>query len=412
MERLLNFLTEASKECGQVDFNIVIRDGYFVVDNIRLSVEEDIDEFKYSEYRYFESIANSIADELNADCSLELEFLCEDDDFHSIYVDATNDDEDTYKHGIRIKELDLNEDFKNLFRRDLQNFLINVSIQGEEVFMDDLNVSEDLKQSKDIIDFVNNIVALAKNKEDFIVYNVSSSKDAKDLINLLVSDLKILYLTDYFEPFFDCNCLLKDKAISIYHNNRTREKRDLINIYHQGYCFNWNAYNYDNEDIKNLYFNVFHSYEDLSWLNSTCSKYYDRPVDGHCLDGRGIREVNSQGHFGLNKVLYKYFDKSISSVLSEGVELEIMLNKGKAVTWFIDKEEPDFVVGFNENKEKVFSLSYDGDRMGIEGLKIEYLVSQINYLISDINTKLKKELDKIQIKNLNKKEDPIKWELE
>lgn len=411
MERLMNYLAEASEECSHVSFDIIIRDGYFVVDNISIFIEKDVEDFKYSEYRYFQSVAISIADMLNTGCSFLLEFF-DEDDFQFVNVDVSSGDEDDYEYGIRIKELDLDDESRVVFYRDLLRFYMNVSIVNREIRIESLNMSDNLKQCKELVDFINSVVRLSKNKEDFIIDKVEPIKNAEEVVDLLVNDLKILYLTDYFDPFFDCNYLLKDKAVSIYHNNRVRERKDLINIFHQGYCFNWNVYKYYNEDIQSLYFSVVHSFEDLSWLNSTCSKYYDGPVDGHCLNGRGIREVKEYGHLGFDKIFYKYFTDSIIDILLEDVEFEIVLNKGKAESYFIDKENPDRVIGFNKLGEKVFSLSYDGNKMGITDLPIDDLLSQVNYLIWDINVRLKKLLSDGQTEELEDKEDPIKWDLE
>lgn len=404
MHNIIKRLKDIEHMADQVGFSVTEVNGHLVIGDIRLTIYNDIDNFRYTEYRILEDTADSIARETQSGCNITLEFYGEDEDFDMIYIEAGSATTKLKRIPISAEDLDdLSEDLDNLY--------IDFLIDDRGATISEMVVSDRLRQNKNVVKSINNITRVAINKEDCLIMDTPSTAASSDIINSLANDLSILYSIDYFEPFFSRNHLLKEKSVSIYYYNNTVIKsrnKNIINVFHQGYNFGWNEYNHDNKDIEGLHFTTIHSFEDLSWTNSTCSKYWDGPVDGNSLNGRANRFVKETDNLGFNILFSKYFSTPVIDILLRDVEFEIMLDKGEAVTVYKSNDSLNCVVGFNKDGDRVFSLSCESYHplVGNQDLPLDDLVAGANSLITDINTAVEK-----LVEGKERTENNISWDL-
>lgn len=355
MKRIIDYLKNMSTLVDLLTFTLAIRDNHFVIKDLKLDFSDDADKLSFRKYNEIKEMVDLIAEDTNSACSLELDCWGEFDVDTSYITSAV---EDARSEMTLLKPVNLSG---NDIAEPLENFYIDFAIEYGKLKITDLLIDDELKQYNDLVEDINDYVKLTSNKNDYIIKDIPEIKTSKELFNLLVKDFNILATTDYFDLFTKETT---KKTISMYYKNDPVVKsrnRNMLNVFHQDYNLNWNAYKHDNEDIKDLYFTTIHTFEDLSWCISTCSKYW-ADYDGHNkLDGRGSRYVKETDNLGFDKMFADYFSDDVMKLLKRRAEFEIFFTNGEIETTYYNEDLYITVIGFDKNNNKVFALQVDQD---------------------------------------------------
>lgn len=397
---LLSKLKEFAKE-KKVDlsFDVYWEDGSFNVNEIEVYFKKYLKDFKYLDYMEFQNFADTLVNNYDNGITINVIFDSDyydyDDDYYQpdvVTVEASNTNfngpASCKNYTLIVEEFPISEKERLLYKKSINSLLYTVEVDQEgilEIQGNGIDKDNGLCSIEGFNEYVNRLIKFS-DLSDLNKVELVEKKSSKELFKLLKEDLKSLSETNYFDDFLENVPLMKDNAISIYFQNNNKMRRSLINVFHQGYGFNWNAYDYDNPIRKNLNFQTLHTFEDLSWLNSTVSDYYSKSSDSHNLNGRGEREVSAGKGLDLMPILIDYLNSDIINMLNEYSEFEVVLNKGPVDKIILsDMRMSGRVLGINKNNDKVLSMYIDWNGNLSNDIDIEQLKNGINKLILDLN---------------------------
>lgn len=396
---LLSRLKEFAEE-KKVDlsFDVYWEDESFNVNEVEVYFKKYLKDFKYLDYMEFQHFADILADNYDNGITINIIFDNDnnyDDDYYQpdvVTVEASNTNftgaASCKNYTLIVEDFPISEEKKILYKRSINSlsYMVNIDKDGiVEIIGDGIDKDEDLCSIDGFNEYVNRLIKFS-DLTDLKKVEIIEKKSSKELFKLLKEDLINLSETNYFDDFLENVPLIKDSVISIYFQNKPRIRRSLINIFHQGYGFNWNAYDYDNPIRENLNFQTLHTFEDLSWLNSTVSDYYSKSSDSHNLNGRGEREVSVGKSLDLLPILVDYLSSDIINMLNEYSEFEVVLNKGPIDKIILsDMRMSGRVLGINKNNDKVLSMYIDWNGSLSSDINVEQLKNGINKLILDLN---------------------------
>lgn len=403
--KLINKLKESATETGkEISFRISYNEnGYFEIGTIEVSARSYLKDFSYLENKHFEELLEDIRKDLEMDLSIQLRFFSSGYGEKSPIIMFPSDIEDIID--IKIDDMKLSKEEKSimdLYKNRINQISISVYIDeyGKlNLWGNDINELKVVKTIKPIAEYINSIINVSDKLSDINTVLLEKYYEPEDLMYKLKLDLNNIKNTRYFDKFLRNSIFIKDNSVSLYYNTRDSftKSRSCINIYHEGYFFRFNNYYYDDTKIRNSNFNIIHTFEDKSSIQSTASRnFYDKKMD-NLTNGRGMSIVSKGEDLDLLVLFNKYLDNNIIKLLDRDTDFEIFLDKGiiNKVLVKISNYEI-FILGLNKDNKKVFLL----DNRSIIGVDRNTKINKtkiknnINKLIKDIGYTKDFKLDK------------------
>lgn len=379
----LKVMQKISKDKGltlEFEAILVSVNDCFSVYEINAYEDENVKDFHLDTIKFLENKLQELSKSLGKVCLINIKLLSKDEsirDYFSLPVFLREPGRDG---AIRLDELGLNKaesKESHLGRLEFKIFTDGSIILRK---MEKTN----LGKINEYLEELKNSLRIFSSEEEYFNEHDGEYKNTnqkKDELNLLRSDIERIKTSNYFSKFLQGSRKTK-QSISIYYENGSNN-RNLINVFHQGYGFRWNDYIYDELDLSKFNFETIHTYEDLSWLASTASEYFSNIIYNSKLDGRGTTEITKGKQLKLLPIFKRYFSEEIIDTLEDHVEFEIFLEKGLVSELIVVKtDSDDVVVGFNNNGEKVFTLSLTGEEV-VEIVPLEPLKDSVNKFLKE-----------------------------
>lgn len=380
----LKVMQKISKDKGltlEFEAILVSVNDCFSVYEINAYEDENVKDFHLDTIKFLENKLQELSKSLGKVCPINIKLLSKDEsirDYFSLPVFLREPGRDG---AIRLDELGLNKaesKESHLGRLEFKIFTDGSIILRKMEKTNLGKINEYLEELKDSLRIFSSEEEYF-NEHDEEYKNINQKKDE---LNLLRSDIERIKTSNYFYKFLQGSQKTK-QSISIYYENGSNN-RNLINVFHQGYGFNWNDYIYDELDLSKFNFEIIHTYEDLSWLTSTASEYFSNIIYNSKLDGRGTTEITKGKQLKLLPIFKRYFSEEIIDILEDHVEFEIFIDKGLVNELIVvQTDSDDIVVGFNADNEKVLTLSLTGEEV-VEIVPLESLKDSVNKFLKNL----------------------------
>lgn len=380
-----------------IEYSFNKKEEAFCVYQIEVYAQEKASEFKFEQYKAYQSLLENIKEEFVESCDIKINFAVDDGCEDYGYCDSESEilGQDDGKSVIKIEDVKLTEEDRevlDIYKLEVNNISFTIFIDGSkygEVTFEgyDVDKFKSVKRIKGLREHINYMIDLCDGYDSVSKVKAEYGYSKNEYLDFLREDLNRIKTEGYFDKFLEGNKLLKENSVSLYYKSGFfGHSESAINIFHKGYFFNWNDYDYDNQEMQNLNFKTVHTFEDLSWMTSSVDEYFASLKDGNKLDGRGKRVVSKGKDIDFVDLFASYFSGNLLRSLFSDIEIEIFLNKG-LIDDFItnDADGNIWILGLNGNKEKVFECKNLDIDCEDEDYNLEEIKESVNKLIKDIN---------------------------
>lgn len=380
-----------------IEYSFNKKEEAFCVYQIEVYAQETASEFKFEQYKAYQSLLENIKEEFGESCEIKINFAVDDDCEDYGYCDSESEvlRVDDGRDAIKIEDVELTEEdieVLDIYKLEVNNIGFTIFIDGSkygEVTFEgyDVDKLKSVRRIKGLREHINYMIDLCDGYDSISKVKAEYKYSKNEYLDFLREDLNRIKTEGYFDKFLKGSKLLKENLVSLYYKSGFFDHcESVINIFHKGYFFNWNDYDYNNKEMQNLNFKTVHTFEDLSWMTSSVGEYFASLKDGHKLDGRGKRVVSDGKDIDFVDLFASYFSGSLLGSLFSDIEIEIFLNKG-LIDDFItnDADGNIWILGLNGNKEKVFEFKNCDIGFGDGSYNLEEIKESINKLIRDIN---------------------------
>lgn len=380
--QLISEIKEAAKEL-ECKFKIKVdfEDRCFCIKEIRVEFGVYYDEFSLLKYQELEELVKSIANTYHVQCNV------------IVYFKGSIEPKIEISHGegkfVLYKPEISKEEEKILNKYKVAIERMRIYIYSDErgktgILTATINRLKTVKNIKDIAEFVNIIISNVDELQGASEVKYEKLTSSKEIIEKLKSDLDALKNTKYFEDFLKDSYHIEDRAISIVYENAISTPYSYINILDRGYFFNQCKYR-DIREVKDLNFNLSHTWEDL-YFDGSVSQFISAVNSSLNVNrGKKIKDILVDKNIDLMDIFVDYFSEEIIQSLDRFGEMEIVLNRGEVQSIQTRKFRSSiFILGLNNKKEKIFTADLSiSDINNVDKVE-EDIKNGVNSIIKDV----------------------------
>lgn len=380
--QLISEIKEAAKEL-ECKFKIKVdfEDRCFCIKEIRVEFGVYYDEFSLLKYQELEELVKSIANTYHVQCNV------------IVYFKGSIEPKIEISHGegkfVLYKPEISKEEEKILNKYKVAIERMRIYIYSDErgktgILTATINRLKTVKNIKDIAEFVNIIISNVDELQGASEVKYEKLTSSKEIIEKLKSDLDALKNTKYFEDFLKDSYHIEDRAISIVYENAISTPYSYINILDRGYFFNQCKYR-DIREVKDLNFNLSHTWEDL-YFDGSVSQFISAVNSSLNVNrGKKTKDILVDKNIDLMDIFVDYFSEEIIQSLDRFGEMEIVLNRGEVQSIQTRKFRSSiFILGLNNKKEKIFTADLSiSDINNVDKVE-EDIKNGVNSIIKDV----------------------------